>query len=117
MGMAMLLITHDLGIVRRMADRVYVMRNGEVVEQGGTETIFEEPKHPYTRALLSAVPVPEPGRTKSRIMLKGEIPSPIDPPSGCKFHPRCPDVMDVCKQEVPRLVQLGDTKVACHLYP
>jgi oligopeptide/dipeptide ABC transporter ATP-binding protein len=117
LGLTYLFIAHDLTVVEHISTRVAVMYLGSLAEVASAAELYKDPKHPYTRALLSAVPVPEPGRTKSRIMLKGEIPSPIDPPSGCKFHPRCPDVMDVCKQEVPRLVQLGKTKVACHLYP
>jgi oligopeptide/dipeptide ABC transporter ATP-binding protein len=115
-GLTYLFIAHDLTVVEHISTRVAVMYLGSLAELAPSETLYADPKHPYTRALMSAVPKAEPVRERSRIILTGEIPSPIDPPSGCKFHPRCPDVMDVCKKSVPKLVQIGKTKVACHLY-
>lgn len=116
-GLTYLFIAHDLMIVKHISTRVAVMYLGNMVEVAVSSELYEDPKHPYTRALLSAVPVPDPSKKKSRIMLKGEIPSPINPPSGCKFHPRCPEVMPVCSVEVPPLIQIGKNRqVACHLY-
>ena len=89
---------------------------GKIVELGHKRAIFAAPKHPYTQALLSAVPVPQPGAARSRIILKGDIPSPIDPPKGCRFHTRCPYVFDRCRTEEPQLRSAGDDQwVACHL--
>ena len=110
-----LFIAHDLTVVRHISTRVAVMYLGSLVELASSKDLYSEPLHPYTRALLSAVPTPTPEK-KKRIVLQGEIPSPLNPPSGCKFHPRCPDVMDICSQKDPELVQIGGTKVACHLY-
>jgi len=116
LGLTYLFIAHDLTVVEHISTRVAVMYLGSLAELAPSVELYKDPKHPYTRALMSAVPHPEPRKTGQRIVLKGEIPSPIDPPSGCKFHPRCPDVMDVCKQKIPELVQIGKTQVACHLY-
>lgn len=111
-----LFIAHDLMVVRHICNRVAVMYLGNVAEIGPAEDIYDSPKHPYTQALLSAVPLPDPSIKKERIELKGEIPSPINPPKGCKFHTRCHKVMDICSQKAPELVQFGETQVACHLY-
>ncbi len=117
LGLTYLFIAHDLHVVRHIASRIAVMYLGNIVEIGESKTVYDAPKHPYTQALLSAVPTPDPFKKSERILLKGEIPSPIDPPSGCKFHPRCPYVMDKCKVEVPTLRQIGDKQeAACHLY-
>jgi oligopeptide/dipeptide ABC transporter ATP-binding protein len=116
LGLTYLFIAHDLTVVEHISTRVAVMYLGSLAELAPASELYREPLHPYTRALLSAVPVPEPTRVRERVMLKGEIPSPINPPSGCKFHPRCPDVMPECSQEVPKLVQIGKSQVACHLY-
>src|SRR5699024_8750553 len=92
-----LFISHDLSVVRHIADRVGVMYLGKMVEMATTDELFEDPKHPYTQALLSSIPRPNPGKKRERIELTGEVPSPIDPPSGCAFHTRCPFAMDICK--------------------
>lgn len=113
-----LFIAHDLMVVKHISTRIAVMYLGDMVEIAPSSLLYNAPMHPYTQALLSAVPIADPSKKKSRIKLKGEIPSPINPPSGCKFHPRCPEVMPVCSKEVPRLVQIGGGRqVACHLYP
>lgn len=117
LGLTYLFIAHDLMVVRHICNRMAVMYLGNVAEIGDAETIYTTPKHPYTKALLSAVPHPDPDRKKNRIALTGEIPSPINPPSGCKFHPRCPEVMDICKTHAPDLIQIGaNQQAACHLY-
>lgn len=111
-----LYISHDLSSVRQISQRVAVMYLGEVVEMGQTEEIFDRPLHPYTQALISAVPVPDPEHKGTRIILPGEVPSPINPPKACRFHPRCPHATDICREEPPRfedkLVQ--GHFVACH---
>ncbi|KQL43941.1 hypothetical protein AN963_21035 [Brevibacillus choshinensis] len=109
-------ISHDLGVVRHITDRVGVMYLGKLVEQAKTEELFANPKHPYTRALLSAVPISHPDEEKERVILMGDVPSPLNPPEGCHFHPRCPDCMQICKTERPPVVEAGDHVVACHLY-
>jgi len=115
-GLALLFISHDLAIVEHMTHRVAVMYLGKIVEMAPRQQIFTAPKHPYTRALLSAVPVPEPGAIRNPIILKGDVPSPINPPSGCRFHTRCPYVFDRCRTEEPELRSTeGDQWVACHL--
>src|SRR5216684_4410639 len=115
-GLALLFISHDLAIVEHMTHRVAVMYLGKIVEMAGRQQIFTAPKHPYTRALLSAVPVPEPGAIRNPIILKGDVPSPINPPSGCRFHTRCPFVFDRCRTEEPELRSTGGGQwAACHL--
>ncbi len=112
-----LFITHDLSVVRHIADRVAVMYLGRVVELGDCESTFQDPLHPYTQALLSAVPDPESGRRRERIVLDGEVASPASPPSGCPFHPRCPHPGkdEKCREEVPRLeAERGGRLAACH---
>ena len=114
LDLAYLFITHDLSVVKHTADDVMVMYLGKAVEHRPAKELFESPQHPYTRALLSATPVPIPGREKERIHLQGEIPSPIDPPSGCYFHPRCPECFEPCSTQVPEDQPFGEGRVACH---
>lgn len=116
-GLTYMFISHDLSVVKFISDRVAVMYLGRVVELAPTKELFAKPLHPYTQALMSAVPVPNPGQKKQRIVLTGDVPNPETPPSGCAFHPRCPYAMDRCKSEAPVLRTL-DTghQVSCHLY-
>lgn len=106
LGLTYLYISHDLSTVRHICDRVAVMYLGKLVEVAGTEEIFENPLHPYTVALLSAIPIPDPKHKTERIILPGEVPSPINPPSGCRFHPRCPRAIDICSKEEPPLIEV-----------
>jgi peptide/nickel transport system ATP-binding protein len=116
LGLALLFISHDLAIVEHMTHRVAVMYLGKIVEMAPRRQIFTAPKHPYTKALLSAVPAPEPGAARAPIILKGDVPSPINPPSGCRFHTRCPYVFDRCRAEEPKLRLTGEGQwAACHL--
>jgi peptide/nickel transport system ATP-binding protein len=115
-GLAMLFISHDLAIVEHMTHRVAVMYLGKIVEIAPRNQIFGGPKHPYTQALLSAVPVPDPTARRTPMILKGDVPSPINPPSGCRFHTRCPYVFDRCRTEEPELRQSVEGQwAACHL--
>jgi dipeptide transport system ATP-binding protein len=111
--LAYLFISHDLSVVRHIADRVMVIYLGHAVEIGTREAIFSSPQHPYTRALLAATPVADPEAKKERIILKGELPSPFNPPSGCPFNPRCPLVVDRCRVDEPLLEQKHRRQVAC----
>ena len=111
-----LFIAHDLSVVEHISDRVAVMYLGRVVEIAPARELYTTPKHPYTEALLSAVPIPEPGLKRTRIRLVGDVPNPINPPTGCHFHPRCPKAFDRCKVESPALKQATDGHwAACHL--
>lgn len=111
-----LFITHDLATAKYICDRIAIMYLGKIVELGPLEGVYSHPQHPYTEALLSAVPVPNPRARRKHIIPKGEIPSPINPPSGCRFHPRCPYAMEICSQEEPRLAGTEHGHlVACHL--
>jgi len=111
-----LFVTHHLLVVKYISNRIAVMYLGKIVELGPTAEIFQRPLHPYTRALLSAIPVPDPDSTREKIILTGDVPNPIDPPSGCRFHPRCPHVKDICRTTEPTLekVDSGGRTVACH---
>ena len=112
-----LYITHDLALARHMCDRLAIMYLGKIMEMGSVEKIVYEPLHPYTEALISAVPVPDPTAERIKVVISGEIPSPVNPPSGCRFHTRCPVVMDVCSKEEPPLIDIGkEHYVACHLH-
>lgn len=109
-------IAHDLGVVRHISDRVGVMYLGRLIELADSEELYENPQHPYTKALLSAVPVPDPDLKKKTILIEGELPSPANPPSGCAFHTRCGQVMDICKTARPVEHTENGHFVACHLY-
>lgn len=112
-----IIIAHDLAVVEHICDRIAVMYLGKIVELATYKEIYANPKHPYTVALLSAIPVPDPKIGKHRIILKGDVPSPINPPAGCHFHPRCPHRMDQCDKDEPTLKDVGgDHMVACYLY-
>jgi oligopeptide transport system ATP-binding protein len=114
--LAYLFIAHDLSVVEHISDRVAVMYLGRIVEIAAARELYTSPRHPYTAALLSAVPIPDPGLKRARIRLAGEVPNPIRPPAGCHFHPRCPKAFDRCRTEVPQFKPLGDGHwAACHL--
>ncbi|MBU3197593.1 ABC transporter ATP-binding protein [Clostridium algidicarnis] len=115
-GFSYLFISHDLSVVKHISHKVGVMYLGSLIEVAPKTKLYENPLHPYTQALLSAVPIPDPTLRRDRIILKGDIPSPANPPSGCKFHTRCPYAMDVCSKEIPEFKNVGDEHfVACHL--
>lgn len=117
LNLSYLFISHDLAVIRYVSHRVGVMYLGQIVEMADVKTLYGNPLHPYTWALLSAVPVPDPRRARKRIILAGDVPSPVDPPSGCRFHPRCSEVMPVCREEKPEMRQMsGGHQVRCHLY-
>ncbi len=116
-GLTYLFISHDLSVVEHISDTVGVMYLGSIVETGATEDIFADPLHPYTKALFSAIPVPDPDMKRNRIILEGSIPSPANPPAGCKFHTRCKDCMEICKTQEPVSKDMGNGHVVkCHLY-
>ncbi len=116
-GVAYLFITHDLAVAKYISDEIAIMYLGKIMEMGKTRDLFREPLHPYTKALLSAIPVPTPGKSRERIKLRGEIPSAIDVPPGCRFHTRCPMRFDPCDKEEPGLKEIKPGHfVACHLY-
>lgn len=111
-----LFVSHDLSVVECISDRVAVMYLGKIVEIGETAQIYKSPLHPYTMALFSSIPIPDPTARRERVVLSGDVPSPINPPSGCRFHPRCSKAMAVCSQEEPELIDVGNGHlVACHL--
>ena len=116
-GLTYLFIAHNLSVVEHISDRVAVMYLGKMVELTGREELFRNPLHPYTKALMSAIPIPEPGLKRDRTILKGDVPSPLHPPSGCRFHPRCPVAKDICSQQEPVFRQISaDHWVSCWLY-
>ena len=116
LGLTYLFITHDLSTIKYLSNRIAVMYLGKIVEIGKTEDIFNDPLHPYTKALLSAIPIPDPEIRRERILLKGEIPSPINPPTGCRFHTRCPVKNKICEIKEPKLKEVKNGHlVACHL--
>lgn len=114
-NLAYLFIAHDLAVVKHISDQMAIMYLGRFVEQSSGESMYRAPRHPYTRSLISAIPVPDPHKLVEREVISGDVPSPINPPSGCRFHPRCPRVMDHCKSTSPELRQIEDHVVACHL--
>ena len=115
--LAYLLIAHDLAVVKHMSDRIGVMYLGKLVETASSSDIYHNPLHPYTKALYAAALPSHPDDQKERIMVTGEVPSPLNPPEGCRFHPRCPDAFQKCTQEEPKLIDMGNNqRVSCHLY-
>lgn len=115
-GLTYLFISHDLRVVEHVSDRVAVMYLGKIIEMAPADKIYKESVHPYTRALLSAVPVPDPSHKSNRVTLQGDVPSPINPPKGCSFHPRCHFAEKICSEMEPPLIKDGNHSVACHLF-
>jgi oligopeptide/dipeptide ABC transporter ATP-binding protein len=119
-GIAFLFISHDLAVIQHVSDEIGVMYLGRIVEKASVRDLYERPRHPYTRALLSAIPIPDPTRERKRIVLEGDVPSPMDPPGGCPFHTRCPDAKSKCSTIVPGTFNVGNSgqphDVSCHLY-
>lgn len=116
LGLTYLFVTHDLSVVECISHRVAVMYLGKIVELAPTEDLYREPLHPYAQALFSSIPIPDPTKRKKRVPLKGEVPSPVNPPPGCRFNPRCSKAMDICRNEEPKLIDIGKGHyVACHL--
>ena len=115
-GLSYLFIAHDLSVVRHISDRVAIMYLGKIVELAETDALYNQPKHPYTRALLEAIPIPDPEKRGNKMLLEGDVPNPINPPSGCYFHPRCRFCFEPCDKIPPELMQIDGRQVACHLY-
>ncbi len=123
LNLSYLFIAHDLAVVKHISDRVAIMYLGKVVETATGEELYHSPAHPYTRSLVSAIPVPDPHQQKQRQVLSGDVPSPINPPTGCSFHTRCPRVMEQCREQEPQLIAVSDPEqgvrhrpVSCHLF-
>ena len=116
-NLSYVIIAHDLAVIHYVCDRIAVMYLGRIVEIASCRDLYRDPRHPYTRALLTAVPQPDPHVSRQAAIVKGDVPSPIAPPSGCHFHPRCSRRLDICDQAVPRLRAVGENhQAACHLY-
>lgn len=114
-GLTYIFIAHDLGVVKHVSDRVAVMYLGRIMELAPTDTLYSDPRHPYTQALMAAIPIPDPKERKDRALLQGDVPSPINPPSGCRFHPRCSSAQQICSRTEPKLENLGNGHYcACH---
>jgi len=116
-NLSYLFIAHDLAVVKHISDRIAIMYLGKIVETANGEEMYSDPMHPYTKSLISAIPVPDPRHKSNRQVLTGDVPSPINPPSGCTFHPRCPEVMDSCKNQMPALMgDIDGRAVSCNLF-
>jgi len=120
LGISFLFISHDLAVVQHISHEIGVMYLGKLVEVASSTDLYREPRHPYTKALLSAIPMPDPDARAERVILQGDVPSPLNPPSGCPFRTRCPEAMDICAQSMPALKNIKDEgtphQVACHLF-
>lgn len=116
-NLSYLFIAHDLAVVKHISDRMAIMYLGKIVEEADGDEVYQNPKHPYSQSLISSIPIPDPHNKSKRQVLSGDVPSPINPPSGCSFHPRCPQVHDRCKHEVPKLRSIGSGTrlISCHL--
>ena len=114
-GLTYLFVSHDLSVINQISDRVVVMYVGKIVEVGAPRELFTSPKHPYTSALISALPKPDPKQKRRRTVLEGEVANPAEPPSGCYFHPRCPHAIELCKVEAPVMKEISPGRfVSCH---
>jgi oligopeptide transport system ATP-binding protein len=115
LGLTYLFIAHGLNVVKHISDRIGVMYLGKLVELADGGQLIARPLHPYTRSLLSAIPMPVPGVKRNRIILQGDLPSPANPPSGCRFHTRCPEAVGICREQEPRFMEFDGRWAACHL--